>query len=130
MFGIIKVKFMLPSHIVQLFLNVSQQSVGQWDLWISFDSQLKTFAYFISFSLLFFLFRFTGIVGFVGALGMGAYNYKNRGNMSTSMYLMQLRVVAQGTVVGALCLGMMYSIGNRLLAMYKKDDKPSDVAHH
>lgn len=50
--------------------------------------------------------------------------------MSTSMYLMQLRVISQGTVVGAICLGMMYSIGNKLLAMNKKDEKSADVAHH
>lgn len=70
------------------------------------------------------------MAGFIAAVGLGAYNYKNRGKMSTSMYLMQLRVMAQGTVVGALCLGMMYSIGNRLIAMNKKDEKPADVNHH
>lgn len=53
--------------------------------------------------------------------GWGAYNYKNRGKMTTSMYLMQLRVMAQGTVVGALCLGLIYSMTDRYIIHKKKD---------
>ncbi|CAB3369116.1 Hypothetical predicted protein [Cloeon dipterum] len=36
-----------------------------------------------------------GIVGLLGALGYGAYSYKKRGNMSTSVFLMQLRQSAR-----------------------------------
>ncbi|CAG9763192.1 unnamed protein product [Ceutorhynchus assimilis] len=44
------------------------------------------------------------------AVGYGAYMYKNRGKMSTSIYLMQLRVGAQGAAVGALTLGLAYTM--------------------
>lgn len=59
------------------------------------------------------------MAGFFGVAALGAYNYRNRGKMTTSIYLMQLRVAAQGTVVGALCLGLIYSMGSRYL--FKKD---------
>lgn len=62
-----------------------------------------------------------GIAGFVTMVGLGAYNYKNRGTMSTSMYLMQLRVASQGTVVGTLCLGLMYSIYTRYMNLRKRE---------
>lgn len=62
-----------------------------------------------------------GLAGFVTVVGLGAYNYKNRGTMSTSMYLMQLRVASQGTVVGALCLGLIYSIATRYMNLQKRD---------
>ena len=43
-------------------------------------------------------------------IAYGAAQYKNRGNMSTSVYLMHYRVKAQGVVVGALTLGVAYSL--------------------
>nr|BAN20486.1 conserved hypothetical protein [Riptortus pedestris] len=51
-----------------------------------------------------------GILGLIGACAYGAYQFKNRGKMSTSVYLMQLRVGAQGAVVGTLTLGVAYTI--------------------
>lgn len=45
-----------------------------------------------------------GIFAAVAACGYAAYDYKNRGNMRTSVYLVQLRVIAQGCVVGACAL--------------------------
>lgn len=53
------------------------------------------------------------MAGFFGVAALGLYNYKNRGKVSTSVYLMQLRVAAQGTVVGAMCLGLIYSMANK-----------------
>lgn len=53
-----------------------------------------------------------GIAGFVAACGYGAYKFKRRGAMSTSVFLMQLRVAAQGTVVGCLTLGLAYKMFN------------------
>ena len=41
--------------------------------------KLKFFLYF---------FVFTGLTGLLGALGYSAYRFKNRGSMSTSVYLM------------------------------------------
>ena len=50
------------------------------------------------------------MLGFIGMAIHGAYNYKNRGKMSTSVYLMHLRVRAQSMVVGALVLGITYEV--------------------
>lgn len=63
------------------------------------------------------------MTGFLGVLAYGAYKYKHRGNMSTSMYLMQLRVASQGTVVGCLCIGLIYSMSKEYL--FKKTDVPA-----
>eukprot|EP00099_Drosophila_melanogaster_P022559 NP_650063.1 uncharacterized protein Dmel_CG17734, isoform A [Drosophila melanogaster] len=60
-------------------------------------------------------FMLVGITGFVAAGLIGAYKYRNRGTMSTSVFLMQLRVAAQGTVVGCLTLGLAYSMAKEYL---------------
>ncbi|XP_041974074.1 HIG1 domain family member 1A, mitochondrial [Aricia agestis] len=60
-------------------------------------------------------FMIIGIVGLIGVCGLGVYKYKNRGKMSTSVYLMQLRVAAQGTVVAALTIGLGYQLANKYL---------------
>lgn len=64
-----------------------------------------------------------GLIGLVAVCGIGAYKYKYRGGMSTSVYLMQLRVAAQGTVVGALSLGLAYSMANRFLLKNNDSDE-------
>ncbi|XP_044253841.1 HIG1 domain family member 1A, mitochondrial-like [Tribolium madens] len=46
------------------------------------------------------------------AVGYGAYMFKNRGNMSTSVYLMHLRVGAQGAAVASLTVGLIYTMIN------------------
>lgn len=51
-----------------------------------------------------------GLAGLVAVCGIGAYKYKSRGAMTTSMFMMQLRVAAQGAVVGCLALGITYSM--------------------
>lgn len=51
-----------------------------------------------------------GLAGLVAVCGIGVFKYRNRGTMSTSVFLMQLRVAAQGTVVGALSIGLVYSM--------------------
>lgn len=52
------------------------------------------------------------MAGFAAAAAIGAYKYKHRGTMSTSVFLMQLRVAAQGTVVGCLTVGLAYAMYN------------------
>lgn len=52
------------------------------------------------------------ITGCAAAVAYGAYKFKSRGMMSPSVFLMQLRVGAQGVAVGALTLGLVYSIIN------------------
>ena len=66
------------------------------------------------------LFQFLGLAGCVGACAIGAYKFKHKGNMSTSVFLMQLRVAAQGTVVGCLTLGLGYTMAKE----YLFNDKP------
>lgn len=61
-----------------------------------------------------------GLAGLAVVCAIGAYKYKHRGTMSTSVFLMQLRVAAQGTVVGALSLGLAYSMFNEYV-LKKKD---------
>lgn len=67
-------------------------------------------------------FMVIGLVGLLAVCGVGVYKYRNRGEMSTSVFLMQLRVAAQGTVVGSLSLGLAYSMANEYI-FNKKDDK-------
>lgn len=67
-------------------------------------------------------FQFSGITGFLSVLGYGAYKYKYRGNMTTSMFLMQLRVASQGMVIGALSLGIIYSLATQYV--FKKEEAP------
>lgn len=74
-------------------------------------------------TIVFHEFIFAGLAGFVAAGIIGAYKYKNRGTMSTSVFLMQLRVAAQGTVVGALTLGLGYSMANEYLFNKTPKDK-------
>ncbi|XP_070535507.1 HIG1 domain family member 1A, mitochondrial-like [Ptychodera flava] len=53
-----------------------------------------------------------GILGCIAAVGYGAITYKRhrRQGMSTSIFLMKFRVVAQSMVVGAMTLGVCYSL--------------------
>ncbi|XP_023714971.1 HIG1 domain family member 1A, mitochondrial [Cryptotermes secundus] len=51
-----------------------------------------------------------GLAGLTLACLYGAYKFKHRGTMSTSVFLMQLRVAAQGTVVACLTAGIGYSL--------------------
>lgn len=61
-----------------------------------------------------------GLAGCAFVAVYGLYRYKNRGNLSASNYLMQLRVTAQGTVIACLTLGIMKSLYDRL----SKKDTP------
>ncbi|XP_023934019.1 HIG1 domain family member 1A, mitochondrial [Bicyclus anynana] len=70
-------------------------------------------------------FMVIGIAGLASAVGYGVYSYKNRGAMSTSVFLMQFRVIAQGLVVGALTAGMGYS----LYQTYIHKPKPVEAEH-
>lgn len=58
----------------------------------------------------------SGIAGLAASVGYGIYKYKHKGSMSTSVFLMQFRVIAQGAAVGALTAGMMYTLYNNHFA--------------
>ncbi|XP_062559505.1 HIG1 domain family member 1A, mitochondrial-like isoform X2 [Armigeres subalbatus] len=62
-----------------------------------------------------------GLAGLLLVCGIGAYKYRNRQGMSTSVFLMQLRVAAQGTVVGALSLGLAYTMANEYIFKKKEE---------
>lgn len=66
--------------------------------------------------------KYAGIAGTLAMIGYGIYDYKNRGGMSTSVYVMQYRVKAQSVVVGAMALGVTYTVLRDLLK--KKQTTP------
>lgn len=73
-----------------------------------------------------------GIAGMIGMVAWGAYRFRHRGGMSTSIFLMHLRVKAQGVVVGALALGVAYSMGKDYI--WDKENHQKELAemnrHH
>lgn len=56
-----------------------------------------------------------GLAGLTGVVLYGAYKFKHRGAMSPSVFLMQLRVAAQGTVVACLTAGLAYSMAKEYI---------------
>lgn len=65
-----------------------------------------------------------GILGTFGMIGYGVYDFKNRGSMSASVYIMQYRVKAQSVIVGAMAIGVTVSVIKDLL--FKKKENPVD----
>jgi len=63
-----------------------------------------------------------GIACALGACGYAAWNFKNRGDTKMSVYLVQLRVIAQGLVVGSLALTAGYNLYHRLHKAPEDDD--------
>lgn len=55
------------------------------------------------------------------ACGIAAYKFKNKGDMKTSVFLMQTRVAAQGTVVSCLTVGLLYNMFQKHV-LHKGDD--------
>ncbi|XP_026472728.1 HIG1 domain family member 1A, mitochondrial-like [Ctenocephalides felis] len=66
-------------------------------------------------------FMVAGLFGLIGICAVGAYKYRTKGQMSTSIFLMQLRVAAQGTVVSCLTLGLAYSMVQKYWLDKKQD---------
>ncbi|EEC14816.1 hypoxia-inducbile protein, putative [Ixodes scapularis] len=64
-----------------------------------------------------------GLTGCLCACAYGAYMYRRRKFFDTSVYMMQLRVAAQGTVVGFLTLGVSYSLVQRYLHRNQDSDE-------
>ncbi|XP_017716904.1 PREDICTED: HIG1 domain family member 1C, partial [Rhinopithecus bieti] len=57
------------------------------------------------------------IAGFVSVVSYGLYKLKYRRDQKVSIHLIHMRVAAQGFVVGAVTLGVLYS-------MYKDHIRP------
>ncbi|XP_006877948.1 PREDICTED: HIG1 domain family member 1A, mitochondrial-like [Chrysochloris asiatica] len=51
-----------------------------------------------------------GMAGFAAIVAYGLYRLKNRRDTKMSIHLIHKRVAAQGFVVGAMTVGMMYSM--------------------
>ncbi|XP_061027941.1 HIG1 domain family member 1A, mitochondrial-like [Eubalaena glacialis] len=51
-----------------------------------------------------------GTAGFAAVVAYGLYKWKSRGDSKMSVHLIHTRVAAQGFVVGAMTLGMGYSM--------------------
>ncbi|KAI1295650.1 HIG1 domain family member 1A, mitochondrial [Halotydeus destructor] len=58
------------------------------------------------------------IVGFSTIVLYGLTGLRKRGSTPLSLYLIQLRVAAQGAAVGTLALGVTYILSKRLYNMY------------
>ncbi|XP_014666176.1 PREDICTED: HIG1 domain family member 1A, mitochondrial-like [Priapulus caudatus] len=65
-----------------------------------------------------------GMLGFFGMATYGIREFKNRGNMPASVYLMHLRVKAQSIVVGAMTL----AVGYHLMKDFTKSKPPPEVS--
>lgn len=57
-------------------------------------------------------FLMAGFASLMAAVAVGAYKFKQRGSMPISLYLLQFRVIAQGSVIGCLTIGMAYHMFN------------------
>ncbi|XP_060108693.1 HIG1 domain family member 1C [Heteronotia binoei] len=51
-----------------------------------------------------------GLAGCLTVVGYGLYKLKHRGNKKMSIHLIHTRVAAQSFVVGAITLGVLYSM--------------------
>ncbi|XP_030629774.1 HIG1 domain family member 1A, mitochondrial [Chanos chanos] len=51
-----------------------------------------------------------GMAGFFAIVAYRLYKLKNRGNVKMSVHLIHMRVAAQGFVVGAMTIGVIYSM--------------------
>ncbi|XP_057561450.1 HIG1 domain family member 1A, mitochondrial-like [Hippopotamus amphibius kiboko] len=60
-----------------------------------------------------------GMAGFAAIVAYGFYKLKSRGNTKMSVHLIHMRVAAQGFVVGAMTLGMGYSMYREFWAKSK-----------
>ncbi|KZC04242.1 HIG1 domain family member 1C [Dufourea novaeangliae] len=66
-------------------------------------------------------FLVAGMVGFVAVGGIGAYKWRTR-TIPVSLFLIQLRVAAQGTVVGCLTIGMLHQMYKGYQQMQEKKE--------
>ncbi|KAL7837480.1 hypothetical protein SRHO_G00271910 [Serrasalmus rhombeus] len=64
-----------------------------------------------------------GMAGFLGVVAYGLYKLKARGDTKMSIHLIHMRVRAQGFVVGAMTLGVLYSMYKEYLAPRDPEEK-------
>lgn len=79
-----------------------------------FFCQLNNSNYSYSFAL--------GFATLITACAIGAYKFKQRGDMPVSIYLMQFRVLAQTSVIGCITAGMLYHMFNKHVLHKEKEE--------
>ncbi|XP_028986584.1 HIG1 domain family member 1A, mitochondrial [Betta splendens] len=68
-----------------------------------------------------------GMAGFFAIVGYRLMKMKSRGDTKMSVHLIHMRVAAQGFVVGAITLGVMYSMYRDYIVKPKEQQK--EVEH-
>jgi hypothetical protein len=69
-----------------------------------------------------------GVAGTIAMIAYGIHDFKNKGSMSTSVYVMQYRVKAQSMVVGAMALGVSYSVFKEYLRRHELKKQAAEKA--
>ncbi|KAM9322373.1 HIG1 domain family member 1A, mitochondrial [Pholidichthys leucotaenia] len=64
-----------------------------------------------------------GLVGFAAIVAYNLVKLKSRGNTKLSVHLIHMRVAAQGFVVGALTVGVVYSMYKDYIIGPKEEQK-------
>ncbi|KAM6948962.1 HIG1 domain family member 1A, mitochondrial [Aplochiton taeniatus] len=64
-----------------------------------------------------------GMAGFFAIVGWRLLKMKNRGNVKMSVHLIHMRVGAQGFVVGAMTVGVLYSMYRDYIVKPKEEQK-------
>uniref|UniRef100_A0A673H8V1 HIG1 domain-containing protein n=1 Tax=Sinocyclocheilus rhinocerous TaxID=307959 RepID=A0A673H8V1_9TELE len=73
--------------------------------------------------------RSLGMAGFFAIVAYRLFKLKNRGDTKMSVHLIHMRVAAQGFVVGAMTLGVIYSMYREYVLKpheAQKDSKPNE----
>jgi len=65
-------------------------------------------------------FLVASLISFAGIAGYGAYSFRKK-KISTQLYLIQLRVVAQGTAIACLTIGMGYHMIRKFI-LHNEDE--------
>ncbi|CAM9356903.1 unnamed protein product [Lampetra planeri] len=63
-----------------------------------------------------------GLAGCAAAAAYGIYTLRTRGNRKMSVHLIHTRVAAQGLVVGAMTLGVLYSMYKEYILKIPPDE--------
>ncbi|KAJ8012224.1 hypothetical protein DPEC_G00066470 [Dallia pectoralis] len=64
-----------------------------------------------------------GMAGFFSIVGYRLFRLKSRGDMKMSVHLIHMRVMAQGFVVGAITIGVIYSMYNDYIVKPREELK-------
>ncbi|XP_010727512.2 HIG1 domain family member 1A, mitochondrial [Larimichthys crocea] len=64
-----------------------------------------------------------GMAGFLGIVGYRLMKMKSRGDTKMSVHLIHMRVAAQGFVVGAMTIGVLYSMYKEYFAKPIQEQK-------